>query len=504
MKKYIYLILSAILLISTSCSDFLSAYSQDMIVAKSCSDLDEVLLGDVYIKSYQVSTGPSGGRCAGFFNVLDDDISTGSVGSETSKTWGDCLASIFGYYAWQLRVGSNYNASYFQSDNATYDDLYARINIINVILDEITDLPHDTESDYATFLRVQGEAHFMRAYFFFTLANLYGDAYEPATCNKKLCVPLKLTPYVEHDKDKETQFTRATVKEVYDQIVNDLTQAEDFVDLLFSRVYLYMQNWTMAEQKADAVISSPHFQLAEINTFEENKVFLTRENSEVLFSQGPNNLSSENLFTANPGDFCVSQELYDLYDDNDRRKSCFFGKHMLSDSITLVNKYERGSIVSHISDVFTLRASEAYLNKAEACAMQKSQNKEIEANQLLNTFRKKRIIGYSSKTYSGEELAQQIRDERRREFCFEAHRWFDLRRYAVCEPYPYSKSIIHVYSACGNNGVSYTEEYKLEEHDKAYTFALPESVIKFDAVPMEDNPRETRKALSKKKPGEEE
>ena len=522
MKKYIYLFLSAVLFASTSCSDFLSAYSQDMIVAKSCSDLDEVLLGDVYIKSYQVSTGPSGGRCAGFFNVLDDDLSTGSVGSETSKTWGDCLASIFGYYAWQLRVGSNYNASYFQNDNITYDDLYARINTINVILDEIVDLPHESEKDYATYLRVQGEACFLRAYFYFTLANLYGDAYEPTTCSQKLCVPLKLTPYVEHDKDRDTQFKRATVKEVYDQIISDLTLAEDYltkspqntahrlhrasveaVDLLFSRVYLFMQNWEMAEQKADAVINSSYFQLAELNAFEDGKIFLTRENAEVLFSQGPNNLSSENLFTARPGDFCVSRELYDLYDENDRRKSCFFGTHALSDSITLQNKFERGSIVSHISDVFTLRASEAYLNKAEACAMQKSQDKETEACKLLNALRKKRIIGYNDNIYSGEELVQQIRDERRREFCFEAHRWFDLRRYAVCEAYPYSKSIIHVYSACGNNGVSYTEEYKLEEHDKAYTFALPESVIKFDVVPMEDNPREARKALSKKKPGEE-
>ena len=243
--------------------------------------------------------------------------------------------------------------------------------------------------------------------------------------------------------------------------------------------------------------------MAELNAFEDGKIFLTRENAEVLFSQGPNNLSSENLFTARPGDFCVSRELYDLYDENDRRKSCFFGTHALSDSITLQNKFERGSIVSHISDVFTLRASEAYLNKAEACAMQKSQDKETEACKLLNALRKKRIIGYNDNIYSGEELVQQIRDERRREFCFEAHRWFDLRRYAVCEAYQYSKSIIHVYSACGNNGVSYTEEYKLEEHDKAYTFALPESVIKFDVVPMEDNPREARKALSKKKPGEE-
>lgn len=39
-----------------------------------------------------------------------------------------------------------------------------------------------------------------------------------------LGVPLKLTYYVEHDKDKETQFERTPVAKVYEQIVKDLKE----------------------------------------------------------------------------------------------------------------------------------------------------------------------------------------------------------------------------------------------------------------------------------------
>lgn len=494
----------------TSCGDFLSEYSQDMIVAKTVYDFDEVMLGNVYLRSSAVSTGPTGFRTCGFLNILDDDVNTGNVGSETSKTWGNCLSQIFGYYAWQLRVGSNYNASNFGGDNTTWDDLYARINIVNVILDEIPDMPHEKEDEYATYLRVQGEAHFCRAYAFFTLANLYGDAYEPSTAASKLCVPLKLTPYVEHDRDKDTQFERATVKEIYDQIVYDLGMAEQYlkespqnpnhrlhrasyeaVELLFSRVYLYMQEWALAEQKADEVIKSQYGQLATIALLESGP-FLTRSNPEILFSQGANCLAREDLFTARPGDFCVTKELRSLYSSKDRRGDCFFGTHM-SDSITLTGKYERGSIVSHISDVFTLRVAEAYLNKAEACAMQGG--KDSEACAALNKLKANRIEDYESVTLSGQALVDEIRDERRRELCFEGHRWFDLRRYAVNQKYPFSKQITHVYHACGDYGVSYSNAFILEEHDLAYTFAIPESVIKFDDVPMPDNKRKTRKPI---------
>ena len=106
----------------------------------------------------------------------------------------------------------NYTGTSNVGDNVMWSDLYRRINIVNVILDEIVDLPHETEEDDATYWRVQGEAHFLRGYFYFLLAKHYGNMYTDATCATVLCVPLKLTAYVEHDPDKDTQFQRATVK----------------------------------------------------------------------------------------------------------------------------------------------------------------------------------------------------------------------------------------------------------------------------------------------------
>ncbi|MCM1297456.1 MAG: RagB/SusD family nutrient uptake outer membrane protein [Muribaculaceae bacterium] len=493
---------------TTSCGDFLDEYSQDMVVAKTVSHLDEVLLGEGYIKSTMKTSGPTN-EVGGFFNILDDDVNTGSVGNETSKVWGTSLSLVYGYYAWQFRVGSNHNGTYFQPDNYTWDDMYSRINIINIILDEIVDMPHETDEDDIAYYRVIGEARFLRAYFFFTLANLYGDAYDPATADTKLCVPLKLTPYIEHDKDKPTQFQRNTVKEVYDQILIDLSIAEEnltrspqassrklhrasleAVELLYSRVYLYMQDWANAEAKADALIKMRGVMLSSIAAL-DGEAFLTRNNSEILFSQGANYMSRANLFAGNAGDYCVTRELRDLYEDKDHRTN-FFGVHATSDSVTLRNKYERGDIVNHISDCFLLRTAEAYLNKAEACAMQ---DKSGDACDALNTLRRNRIEDYVNQSYTGDELVKEIRNERRKELCFEGHRWFDLRRYAVNNRYPYSRTIVHVYNACGDYGVSYTDTYVLEENDPAYTFALPESVINFDKVPMVDNIRKERKPI---------
>lgn len=512
-----------------SCGDFLSEYSQDMVVAKTVTHLDEVLLGDVYVPSYAIEYGP-GSRSCGFFNILDDDVNTGKGGkalledgSETTipfsaNIWNFCTSALYGYFAWQAEVGTNTDGN-VGNDNATWNDMYSRINKINVILDEIVDLPHDTDEDDAAYYRVQGEAHYLRAQFYLVLANLYGDAYNPTDCNEKLCVPLKLTPYVEHDNSKDTQFERATVKAVFDQIVYDLTQAEQLLtkspqkeknrlhrasaeaaSLLLSRVYLYMQEWKLAEEKAAAVLATTNFTLAGIGQLGDEIDFLTSTNPEIIFSQGSNNLpmaprNYNTPFAGICGTYCVSSDLADLYDkENDRRYECFFGV-ATGDSIALENKYQSGTnMKARISDVFTMRMAEAYLNKMEACAMQ--DGKEGDANELLNTLRAQRIENYTAQTYTGEELVKQIRDERRKELCFEGHRWFDLRRYAVCAKYPYSKPVIHVFNRCNSKGEHQsTMTYRLEEHDLAYTFAIPAKVLEFDKVAMPTNPREKRKSL---------
>ena len=82
-------------------------------------------------------------------------------------------------------------------------------------------------------------------------------------------------------------------------------------------------------------------------------------------------------------------------------------------------------------------------------------------------------------TESGESLVTLIREVRQCELCLEGHRWYDLRRYLVCEKYPYSKTITHYYTSFDYNGPLYTKRYMLETNDPAYTLALPKEVLDF-------------------------
>lgn len=515
-KLFINISLGILCLGLGGCNDFLSEYSQDMVVPKTVDHFNELLIGEVYMQSRAIQYGMTSASCQ-FLNMLDDDINTtgtstqGNVGNPSYKYTID---QMFGYYAWQKDIRYNFDHTYYMQDNATWNDLYHRINVINIMLNEIEDVPHSTDVEHAKYLRVKGEAHFLRAQAFLILANLYGDAYDPSTCASKLCVPLKLTPYVEYDPDADTQFSRASVKDVYGQIVRDLVSADSMLTaspqkeklrlhratweaaaLLLSRTYLYMQDWSNAEKQAERVMASSAFSLSTLQSLQSGAPFLTSANPEIIFSQGSNCIGMlggqggyNYSVAAVPSDYCVTRDLYDIYSDDDARKACFFNIEY-TDSVALTNKYERVS-VNHISDALALRMSEAYLNYAEACAMQ---SKDSQANSVLSRFRRQRIVDYVDQTYSGAELAKQIRDERRRELCFEGHRWFDLRRYAVNKVYPYSRDIIHVFNRFSDaNAFVNTVAYKLPAGDPAYTFPIPRAILDADKVPMPDNPREDR------------
>ena len=184
-----------------------------------------------------------------------------------------------------------------------------------------------------------------------------------------------------------------------------------------------------------------------------------------------------------------------LYETNDMRRF-FFTQNMDTDSLALSYKYMTGNFQSHVSDVLMLRGAEAYLNMAEACAMMRTEDGL--ANKYLNELRRKRINDYVDENYVGEELVSQIRNERRKELCFEGHRWFDLRRYTVSNPYPYTKKIYRVYGFYGGYPsylLEQVETYVLEENDFAYTFDIPKTVKEFDVVPMPGNERPARVAL---------
>ncbi|MCI5706382.1 MAG: RagB/SusD family nutrient uptake outer membrane protein [Odoribacter sp.] len=499
MKKLLYGIIVA--LFCFGCSNFLEEYSQSQTVAKKVSHFDELLLGDGYLPSVNkkyISTDH-----AGFLNVLDDDVTT-VLGGIAVHYWSEVMQKLFGYYAWQLEVGRNSEGNILNDDSQTWLDFYRRINVTNIILKEIDELKVDSPAEENDRVRVKGECHFIRASLYFTLVNLYGKAYSKTSASTDLGVPLKLTEYIEHDKDKETQFQRASVAQIYEQIVKDLKASVDYLtqspqprplhraskeaaQLLLSRVYLYMQDWNNAAAIAAQLLENDT-RLHQMNEGDSAKIFLSENCSEVLFSQGSMNL--HNSMTGASGDFAVSEELVELYDRKNDFRRYFFGTNPNSFAYKLQWKYDTTAI-PHVSDIYTLRISEGYLNLAEAYAMQ--DNTEG-ANRYLKTLREKRIKGYVHTNYTGEELINEIRLERRKELCFEGHRWFDLRRYAVCEKYPHAQKIIHEFNVFdGNqNFWDHTDIYELPENDPAYVMQIPKSVLEYDETQMPENPRNKR------------
>ena len=367
MKKIIYGIVVA--LFCSGCDNFLEEYSQSQTVAKKVSHFDEVLLGDGYLPAQNrayISTDH-----AGFLNIMDDDVTTVGGSGLAVFFWPDCSVNLFGYYAWQLEVGRNPTGDVLRDDSQTWLDFYRRINVMNVILKEIDDISVSSPSEELDRIRVKGECHFIRASLYFTLVNLYGKAYNKATSATDYGVPLKLTEYVEHDKDKKTQFERTPVAKIYEQIVEDLKTAVNYLtespqkrplhraskeaaQLLLSRVYLYMQDWHNAALTAEELLKEDT-RLYHMSARDSARIFLSEDNTEVLFSQGSMNFY--NGMTGNRGDFAVSDSLVQLYDQENDYRRYFFGKNQSTSANSLQWKYDTIA-VPHVSDIYTLRIAE--------------------------------------------------------------------------------------------------------------------------------------------------
>lgn len=514
MKK---ILLSSIILLTSLCGcHYLDDYSQDLVVVKSVSDLDELLLGDVYMPSLTKVAELAFGDPGWFLLTLDDDINTvvyeerqaTSTAYHMGESAGLLNTTYFGYTAWQMEVGRPHDGGNLNGDERLWNDFYSRINICNIILDEVEKLPVELDSERLAALRVRGEAHFLRAYFYFILNNVYGDMYDPEKASATLGVPLKLTAYVEHDKNKTSQFDRATLDKAYAQIIADLQTSINYFNqspqthsyyrasgqaarLLLSRVYLYMQEWDKARTVLTELLNQRPPLLSYTSLVAEKDNVITRNNREILFSQG--SLNVQNSVDGLIGDFCVSEELYNLYEEDDTRKALFFTRKSSTDALAIKGKYQQSIHQSYVSDLYMLRTSEAYLNMAEACVMA---GDPTEAHRWLNDFRRYRITNYQDKTYDTETLVEEIRNERRKEFCIEGgHRWFDLRRYAVNKQYPYSKELERVFAYYnGQTQLIHTEIFRLEENSPAYTFLIPRKVLEFDTGMPDNTPRPSRAA----------
>ena len=517
MRGIIYIV---ILILLSSCGNFLDEYSQDLVVPKTVSDLNEVLLGNGYIPSSEIEYLRSG-SIGWQLNILDDDINT-VIAYNAVKGRTEMDQVYYGYTTWQMEVGRNYTGDNLSGDNGNWDALYQRINSMNIILHELGNVSQNTEQEVKDAIRVQGECYFLRAQFYLMLVNLYAKAYDPDNAATEPGVPLKLTYYVEHDKEKETQFDRTSVAKVYEQIVKDLKEAvrcftespqtksfyrasEDAALLLLSRVYLYMGEWQLVIDECDEIIKMG-CSLWDLNNFDpgtatfgcKRDYFLAKESPEIFFTQGAGvvGLLMDNQNITSQTRYRASDELYGIYSKYEKdgildlRKNCFFEMSKRDNGYFFVRK--NPMFDATVFDSFLLRSGEIYLNKAEAQAMLDQADAINTMKELMN----KRYADHKLPVIdglSGKELIQFIREERRKELCFEGHRWFDLRRYAVSPKYPETKAITHVIFKPGTSLMDkapYDRSYVLQPYgeDNAWVLPIPEEELVFNNGVMVDNP----------------
>ena len=450
-----YIAAAGLLFNLTACSDFLEEQSQSEVIPKTANDFRELLMGSGYLNNDD--------EPFGFTYLLDDDVefqhdspiapgSSASAQYQPTYSWQPSFVDIDG-------IGQQVAET---PNKTAYAKYYERIMGCNAVLDNIEgSIGSQEQKD-----RVRAEALAMRAFYYFRLTNIYGDPYSKNP--EGLAVPLKLRSDVD-----PLYSQRASVKAVYQQVLTDLQEAARLLDplqivrgdfhinqrtihILLSRVYLYMEDWDNCIAEANRVFEMGG-RIAVLPAMSTNpdgtpipSTYLTYDNPEVEWVYGGNTQPVQFPYIPN-------RAFIQSFVQNDARASYFSYKantnnHLLS---KLPAKPDLGQVI---------RSSEALLNRAEAYA----QKQEVAlGTKDLNQLRSNRISDYSEVSFgSAEELLQAVRDERRKEFCYEGFRWFDLRRYGM-------PAITHTYQAAPGEAVV---TYTLEKEDPMYVLPFPKSL----------------------------
>ena len=495
-------ITTLIALALTGCEDFLEPNSKSEFVPKSASSLNELLLGEAYQRN-----GMAGFNI--FLGLLDDDIEAAPYQKPKEDFNTDKYLASFAWQPDMFRMMENANSGHINM----YEKYYELILGTNAVLDYLPKV-NDTE-DMINIVKAQALA--LRGFYYFNLVNIFGQPYNYNP--KALAIPLKLTSGIEAD---ENALSRKTVAEVYTQILNDLHAAEEaykllpveeqwkpkfrtslpMVQLMLSRTYLYMENWEKAAEYAQLVMENSNFKLKDLNeissTAKEYMYYPSYDSPEAIWSYGsPTDMfkwtcNEANTTNTNDGNrkmhayFQASQDLLDKFDYYDLRRNAYIIKTPIGtkidgkDTTTVYQDMAYGKInvdttyylpkdnINGIS-VFgrCLRLSEAYLNYAEAQA-------NIGGEGIQNSVEALNVLCENRYEYEStpdvptekEELIEFIKDERRRELCFEGHRWFDLRRWGMPE-------ITHVW----HESATKSHIYRLKEKDLMYTIPIPDEAM---------------------------
>lgn len=299
--------------------------------------------------------------------------------------------------------------------------------------------------------RYLAEALFLRALCHFDLCRVYAQPYNYTEDASHLGIPvLTFAP------GATSNIGRSSVAQTYSQIINDLNEADIIFEevssreiwypsrkavwALKARVYLYMEQWDKVIEYSSLAINETTLSRADNyldmynNLVAGNEAILRWHGSQKTSSlpgfYNTSSTSAATLPTASPADTLIG-----LFDDNDIRLKLVTEKRLNSngDSI-IVAVCKKYKILANVTDEnmhydpFVLRASEMYLNRAEAyLAINDLDHAKDDLKAIISRALDLPPSEISLPT-TKEELTRLLEEERLKELCFEGHNLWDITR----------------------------------------------------------------------------
>ncbi len=346
-----------------------------------------------------------------------------------------------------------------------WNSAYSHILLANLALEETQSVPRSAANQGAWDL-LRGDALFFRAWNFYLLAQLYAPVYDSASASQSLGVPLRM------GSDPTQKVPRSSLEETYQQIIKDLSEAKSRLsdtgavvfrpskaaaDALFSRVYMQMGNYTLAQQYADSCLAIKN------TLYDFNNVSPTATlsfplngagNPEIIFMDNAAFVQLFNYFRADT-------VLLKSYDSGDLRYNAYFTTG--ATQLQFKGSYKGSNNTTYFTGLAT---DEIYLNRAECLAREK---KTAAALADLNKVRQYRFTPASYvplQSADPEQVMGWVIAERRKELIMRGTRWSDLRR--LNKETQYATTLVRQIDSA---------RYELRPGDSKWTWPLPVEAI---------------------------
>lgn len=492
MKSFLYYLVIGILGIGMiGCGDFLEESSQDEVRPSTVDDLEQLLLGEGYLRTDVLFP---------YLELLTDNVQNNFSTDESMTTSLQQGSFVF---TWSDDMFERLEELNTLGRN-TWELLYSKIKGCNVVLDMLSKVT-GTEANK---LNQKGQALALRAYYYFLLVNTFAEPYnkEGIDQNRALGVPLILSSEV-----KDEFPARESLAKVYSQIEKDLLEAVDLLDKygqnnvkykvtplfvynLLSRLYLYKEDWKKAADYASVVIERNPQLLQFLSDFVQFEPFILGGTSitvdkanggvynynspELIWGYGDTRCDNQffpaPFLSIDPTPiFSISDKFLASYHENDLRPYLFgkiYGVSVIPMVIKLFLCGEKADPENRSNSFRGMRVAESYLNRAEANIrlFMENGNEELRVSALkdLNYLREHRYKQPYEDVTEVENLLEFCLEERRKELAFEDHRWFDLRRCGMPE-------IVHELTITQGQ----PKEYRLEKGSKRYVLPIPRKVL---------------------------